>query len=156
MCKHSCPIFIKISRRLHFATWISVYWATDASNKGSLKCFLIVLHCFHFDEGVQHVLLDFYGDSDESLNAVSKHLINKLEARGLSLSEAYACTADNASVNYGKHNSVFQKHKSVEPDILAANCLAHICTILLSMLLGNYVLMLKMWCEKFTVIFGCR
>ena len=29
-------------------------------------------------------------------------------------------------MNYGKHNSVFQKLKLAEPDMLAANCLAHI------------------------------
>lgn len=37
---------------------------------------------------------------------------------------AYA--ADNASVNYGKHNSVYQKFKLSQKAVLPANCLAHI------------------------------
>lgn len=37
-----------------------------------------------------------------------------------------AYTADNASVNYGKHNSVYQKLKLAQKDMVAANCLAHI------------------------------
>ena len=54
---------------------------------------------------LQHVLLDFYEDSDESSDAASKQLINKREAHGLSLSEVSSYFADNASVNYGKHIS---------------------------------------------------
>ena len=70
------------------------------------------------------MLLDFYEDSDESSNAISEQLINKVEARNLSLSEVSSYCADNANMNYGKHNSVFQKLKSAELDIVAANCLA--------------------------------
>ncbi len=36
-----------------------------------------------------------------------------------------AYTADNASVNYGQHNSVNQNLKLAQKDIIAANCLAH-------------------------------
>lgn len=37
-----------------------------------------------------------------------------------------AYTADNASVNYGKYNSVFQKLKADNSGIIKANCMAHI------------------------------
>lgn len=37
-----------------------------------------------------------------------------------------AYVADNPSVNYGEHNSVYQKLKLTQKDVLPANCLAHI------------------------------
>ena len=91
-----------------------------------MKCFPILLQYFRYDEGVQHVLLDFYDDSDESSEAISKQLVTKLEKHGLSLQNVSAYTADNASVNYGKHNSVFRRLKNANPSIIPANCLAHV------------------------------
>ena len=37
-----------------------------------------------------------------------------------------AYTADNASVNCGKNNSVFQKLKADNSGIIKANCMAHV------------------------------
>ncbi|KAJ4926924.1 hypothetical protein JOQ06_014666 [Pogonophryne albipinna] len=45
---------------------------------------------------------------------------------GLDVKKMSAYAADNGSVNYGKHNSVYQKLKLAQKDVLAANCLAHI------------------------------
>ena len=53
------------------------------------------------------------------------HSRGNTEAHDLSLSEVSSYCADNASVNYGQRNSVFQKLKSAKPDIFAANCHAH-------------------------------
>ncbi|XP_064418172.1 uncharacterized protein LOC135358689 [Latimeria chalumnae] len=53
-------------------------------------------------------------------------IFEKLKAFDLSLEKLSAYTADNASVNYGKHNSIYQKLKEAKEDIVAANCLAHI------------------------------
>uniref|UniRef100_A0A8C6KPN3 Uncharacterized protein n=1 Tax=Nothobranchius furzeri TaxID=105023 RepID=A0A8C6KPN3_NOTFU len=100
--------------------------ATDASNKGTTKRFPIVLRCFHFEEGMQNALLDFYSYSNETSEAITNQLLAKLEMSGLNLQKLYAYTADNASVNYGKHNSVYQKLQLAQNDVLAANCLAHI------------------------------
>jgi hypothetical protein len=36
-----------------------------------------------------------------------------------------AFSTDNASVNYGKHSSVFQNFKKVNDRIIAANCPSH-------------------------------
>lgn len=99
---------------------------TDASNKGSTKCFPILLRYFHFEKGVQCVLLDFYSDSQEKSAAITNQLLTKLEGSGLDLNKVSAYTADYASVNYGKHSSVYQKLKLAQDDMLAANCLAHI------------------------------
>ncbi|CAK6977189.1 hypothetical protein AMEX_G21453 [Scomber scombrus] len=41
-----------------------------------------------------------------------------------------AYTADNASVNYGENNSVFQKLKADNSDIIKANCMAFLNNIL--------------------------
>jgi len=100
--------------------------ATDASNKGTTKCFPIVLRYLHFEEGVQHALLDFYSDSNETSEAITNQLLAKLEMSGLDVKNMSAYAADNASVNYGKHNSVNQKLKLAQKDVLPANCLAHI------------------------------
>ncbi|XP_064110007.1 uncharacterized protein LOC135217900 [Macrobrachium nipponense] len=100
--------------------------ATDASNKGATKCFPILLRYFHFEKGVQHVLLDFYSDNKESSKAITNQLLSKLETSGLDLNKVSAYTADNANVNYGKHNSVYQKINMAQKNVIAANCLAHI------------------------------
>ncbi|KAJ4935520.1 hypothetical protein JOQ06_017052 [Pogonophryne albipinna] len=99
---------------------------SDASNKGTIKCFPIVLRYFHFEEGVKHALLDFYSDSNEKSEAITNQLLSKLEMSGLDVKKMSAYATDNASVNYGKHNSVYQKLKLAQKDVLAANCLAHI------------------------------
>jgi hypothetical protein len=44
----------------------------------------------------------------------------------LSVQTVSAFSVDNASVNYGKHSSVFQNLKKVNDRIIAANCPAHI------------------------------
>uniref|UniRef100_H3ABK6 Uncharacterized protein n=1 Tax=Latimeria chalumnae TaxID=7897 RepID=H3ABK6_LATCH len=53
--------------------------ATDASNKGSTKCFPLVLRYFNFEEGIQHFLLDFYSDSHESSQTVAMEIFEKLK-----------------------------------------------------------------------------
>lgn len=45
---------------------------------------------------------------------------------GLSLERAVAYGADNASVNYRKHNSVFQRMQKGQPNLLKANCNCHV------------------------------
>src|SRR4029434_8183761 len=73
--------------------------ATDASNKGPTKCFPIVLRYLHFEEGVQHALLDFYRDSNETSEAITNQLLAKLEMSGLDMKYMSGYAADNASVN---------------------------------------------------------
>ncbi len=59
--------------------------ATDAFNKGTTKCFPILLRYFHFEKGVQHFLLNFYSDSEETSAAITDRLLTKLEGSGLDL-----------------------------------------------------------------------
>ena len=101
-------------------------WQWMHQTKVRPSVFPTVLQYFHFEEGIQHVLLDFYSDSNESSEAVTNQLLDKLKMLGLDFGKMLAYAADNASVNYRKHNSVYQKLKLAQKDVLAANCLAHI------------------------------
>ncbi len=71
--------------------------ATDASNKGTTKCFPVVLRYLHFEEGVQHALLDFYSDSNEKSEAITHQLLAKLEKSGLDVQNMSAYAASELS-----------------------------------------------------------
>jgi hypothetical protein len=73
-------------------------------------------------DGMHNRVLDFYSDSEESAGAIANQLITRLEKMDLSVQKVSAFSADNASVNYGKHSSVFQNLKKVNDRIIAANC----------------------------------
>lgn len=79
--------------------------AADVLNSGATKCFP-VLGYLNLQRRVQNMLLDSYSDSDETSDAVTNQLLLRLNTVGLGLNYVSACTADNASVNHGKHCSV--------------------------------------------------
>ncbi|KAJ1148418.1 hypothetical protein NDU88_001254 [Pleurodeles waltl] len=99
---------------------------SDASNKGNIKLYPLLLQHFNFTSGVTYTLLDFYDDDAETATAIAQQITNKLKEPGLKLEHAAAYCGDNASVNYGRHHSVFQLLKRANEDILPANCPAHI------------------------------
>ena len=100
--------------------------ASDASNHGTTKLFPLSVRYWTPDLGVQTKVLDFYDDSDETSAAIHNQIVTKLEENGLGLDMISVYSADNASVNYGRYNSVFQKLKENNNCILKANCVAHI------------------------------
>lgn len=100
--------------------------ASDASNHGTTKLFPLSVCYWTPDLGVQTKVLDFYDDSDETSAAIPNQIVTKLEENGLGLDMISAYSADNASLNYGRYNSVFQKLKENNSCILKANCVAHI------------------------------
>ena len=55
-------IFLKLSR---------LAW----NDPGTTKCFPIVLRYLYFEEGVQHALLDFYSDSNETSEGLTNQLL---------------------------------------------------------------------------------
>ena len=65
-------------------------------------------------------------DPDESSEAIFKQIVTIPESNGLSINQISAYGADNASVNYGWHNSVFQKLRAANPLIVKGNCECHI------------------------------
>nr|XP_055037244.1 uncharacterized protein LOC129424964 [Misgurnus anguillicaudatus] len=100
--------------------------ASDASSHGTTKLFPLSVRYWTPDLGVQMKVLDFYDDSDETSAAIHNQIVTKLEENGLGLDMISAYSADNASLNYGRYNSVFQKLKENNNCILKANCVAHI------------------------------
>lgn len=99
---------------------------SDASNSGHTKLFPYTVQYFCTSEGVKYGLLDFYEDPDESSEAIFNQIVSITENNGLSIKQISAYGADNASVNYGRHNSVFQKLRGVNPHIVKGNCKCHI------------------------------
>jgi hypothetical protein len=100
--------------------------STDASNKGNIKLFPVAIQYFTIEEGIQNFVLDFYEDSNETSEAIHNNLTKILQKNNLDLKRVIAYGADNASVNYGKYNSVFQKFKQNSDHIIKANCNCHI------------------------------
>lgn len=102
----------------------STYFAlgTDSSNKGNIKMFPVTVQWFSLKDGLKQGLLDFYQDPAETSEAIKTQLCKVLQENGLSWTSVSSLSADNASVNYGIHNSVFQKLKTENPNILKANC----------------------------------
>ncbi|GFS59064.1 uncharacterized protein TNCV_69591 [Trichonephila clavipes] len=97
--------------------------ATDASNKGNGKFFPVAIQYFSPKSGICHKILDFYEDS----TSIKERLCEAMDKSRLPWSRVTAYGADNASVNFGVNNSVFQKLKSEENnDIIAAHCTDHI------------------------------
>jgi len=100
--------------------------ASDASNHGSTKLFPLAVRYWTPDLGLKNSVADFYEDSAETSEAIHRQIIDRLKDNGLKPEMIYAYTADNASVNYGKFNSVYQKLKADHAGIIKANCMAHV------------------------------
>lgn len=71
--------------------------ATDASNKVNRKMFPPCDRYFSVSEGLQWKLLDFYEDSDETVNGIHQALMNCLEKHELDIRNITAYAADSLS-----------------------------------------------------------
>lgn len=80
--------------------------------------FPVVVQYFHKDGGIKHSLLDFYSDSQEKSGDIKEQICRVLVENNLDIKNVTSFAADNASVNYGLNNSVYQKLKID----LNANC----------------------------------
>lgn len=100
--------------------------ATDASNKGNIKTFPLVLRYFDKNKGVQTKLLSFFNLESEKSVDISSALIKELNKHKIHLRDATAFSADNASVNFGKHQSVFTELKKFNENMLPMGCVCHI------------------------------
>ena len=99
---------------------------SDASNSGNAKLYPYTVQYFHGEQGVQYGLLEFYEDPHETSRAIYEQIVDITEKNALRVNQISAYGADNASVNFGKHNSVFQKLKEVNPHIMKGNCKCHL------------------------------
>lgn len=100
--------------------------SSDASNKGNTKLFPVVLRYFQPSVGVVTRLLDFYEDSDETAAAISEKIVDVVQKNNLNMQMVSAYSADNASINFGKHKGVYKKLCAANERILPAGCPAHI------------------------------
>lgn len=98
----------------------------DASNKGNIKMFPVVVQYFHKECGIKQGLLDFYRDPQEKSSDIKEQLCRVLLENNLDINNVSSFAADNASVNYGINNSVYQKLQIDNDKILKANCKCHI------------------------------
>lgn len=100
--------------------------SSNASNTGNIKTFLYTVQFFFSELGKSKKLLDFYEDPHES----SKDIYNRIQERTLGnelkMKQISLYSADNASVNSGKHNSVFQKLKDNNNHLIKANFNCHV------------------------------
>jgi hypothetical protein len=92
--------------------------ATDASNKGNRKFFPVGVQYFIPEQGISFRILDFYEDAFEDSQSVRNQLCRVIMDNNLSRMYVSAYGADNASVNYGVSNSVFQKYANKKIKIL--------------------------------------
>ncbi|CAG9818140.1 unnamed protein product [Phaedon cochleariae] len=98
----------------------------DASNKGNQKLFPVAVRYFSVKNGIQDKLLDFIENNDESSASITNSIKITLEMCRLKMCDVSSYSADNASVNYGVHNSIYQKLVLSNPNILIANCNCHV------------------------------
>jgi hypothetical protein len=99
--------------------------STDASNMKNRKLFPVCVQYFCVD-GIHKKLLDFVEQNDESSAEVADMLTTSLSTHGLNIEHLVGFSADNASVNYGCRKSVYTALQSLNPNIVKANCNAHI------------------------------
>lgn len=100
--------------------------STDASNKGHIKTFPMMLRYFDKQEGTKTKLLKFYSSNSEKSHDIAQCLVRSLEEANLSVKDVTAYGADNASVNFGKKQSVFVELQKLNEDIIPVGCVCHI------------------------------
>jgi len=100
--------------------------ASDASNNGNQKLFPIAIQYFTKKHGIQNKLLDFFEDPKEESNDIYTNIRSCLDNHNLNILFVSAYSADNANVNYGARNSVYQKLSEASPSIVKANCCCHV------------------------------
>lgn len=88
--------------------------------------FQIVVQYISKEYGLKHGLLDFYPNVQEKSSDIKEQLCRLLE-NNLDIKNVSSFVADNASVNYGLNNSVYQKLQIDNDKILKANLKCHVC-----------------------------
>jgi hypothetical protein len=86
-------------------------FSTDASNKSNVKLFLVSIQYFNENEGITNFVLDFYEINSETAQSIYETLKAVFIKYDLKYDNVMAYGADNAALNYGKHNSVFMNIK---------------------------------------------
>jgi hypothetical protein len=100
---------------------------TDASNKGNIKMFPLVCRYFSKEAGgIQTKLLSFFNSQQETSKDIAGCLLQKLKESNLSPTNVISFCGDNASVNFGCHQSVFVELQKANHDLIGMGCLCHV------------------------------
>lgn len=122
-----CPFAIEVPlKKLKYPINLPFSLSTDASNKGNRKFFPLAVRFFDLEKGAKDYLLDFYEEPDETSESIFNTILRAIENFGLDIQNITAFGADNASVNYGKNCSVYEKLLKKKPSIIKANCNCHV------------------------------
>ncbi|MGH0158693.1 UNVERIFIED_CONTAM: hypothetical protein FKN15_055109 [Acipenser sinensis] len=98
----------------------------NATNKEHLKHFPVAVTYFTKDKGVKKGVVDFYEDSNEMLDAIAAHVREVFTTCGLNLKNVVSYGADNATVNYSVHHSVYTNLKNENGNLLTAGYNCHL------------------------------
>ncbi|XP_054834912.1 uncharacterized protein LOC129329386 [Eublepharis macularius] len=97
---------------------------SDAFNKGNKNFFPVTVRYFSATEGIKHGLLDFYTESTS--DSIASQISTILQENGLSVNRMSSYMIDNASVDFGKHWSVFQDLKQLNGGLIQVGCMGHV------------------------------
>ena len=111
-------------QNLKTATYFSV--STDASNNGNVKTFPLVVSYFNKKVGTTYGLVAFYALDNERSVSIADSLVEKLNFNDLSMDHVTSFCADNANVNFGKHQSVMVELNKINRYIIPIGCNCHI------------------------------
>jgi hypothetical protein len=75
---------------------------------------------------VKNRFLDCTEQADETATAIHKFMKSSLDIHKLDIINLTSCGADNANVNYGKHNFVLKLRQEGNKNVLKANCSNHV------------------------------
>ena len=71
-------------------------------------------------------MIDFFEESNETSEAIYKRIVASLAHLKLDAKNVVSYGGDNAPVNYGCNNSVYQKLEATNSCLIKANCNAHV------------------------------
>lgn len=120
----SIEIVINDLKKGHNCRYFSI--STDASNRGNEKLFPLIVTYFVPEVGTKNKILDFCADDLKSAVSIYNKIMDCLNIFNLPVENVTAFSADNANVNYGKHNSVYQKLKEKNTFLIKGNCNCHV------------------------------
>ena len=86
----------------------------------------MVIRRFDINEGIQCYLIDYYKTKHEKSIDIFNEIIRILESNNLPIEKISSFSADNASVNFGKYNSVYTKLLEKSDKIIKSGCVCHI------------------------------
>lgn len=100
--------------------------ATDASNKGNIKMFPLIIRYFCKEDGVQTKLLNLFESPTEKSTDIAVALVSKIKNFEMDTKNIIAYCGDNANVNFGSNQSVYTELKKNNPELIDIGCCCHV------------------------------